>query len=171
MAAAESPTTPRGARWRRGSASGSAEPVRLTDHVLPTEAYKHAAVVEKLLREVTKGAVEVVSTRLLAHDRTEFVLSLNSFDHETALRAGVAELRFPWSIEKSDSLGKRHNPNALAGVGEAGYPTLVIVRQGLYEPLTRPCTIILAVATAAFLVAFALSALYWLWDLYTRRER
>jgi hypothetical protein len=150
------------------AASGMVGVKSLADHTEPDQAKYHLKTVKDLLKQATNGDVECKWHRLLPNNRTEYILTLNSFDHETKIREAVIALKFPWAVERTEDLGRRDNPNSLMGGEETGFPTLLIVRKALYKPQTSPFCMVLSGITIAVVALFVLIVLYWLFHLMSR---
>jgi hypothetical protein len=157
----QEPTTPRGAR-ERVSVAGSGEPQYLVDNTVAV-GQKQTKRVVAFLEKVTGGKVKLMKTEYGMRD-TRYILSLNALEFRDALDAAVrTELRVPWSIEYSPTKGVRQNPNVLEnGRLQEGFPTLVLVRRGLYVPKTRACTMVLSVVGIVIVFVLSLRFLYWI---------
>ncbi len=126
----------------------------------------HEKQIRAMLKRVTgdgDDGVEYVAYEP-GNRETTFILSLNSLQYEKKLRDAVkSELLYPYSITRSETLGRIEDPNRLDGGWKRGFPTLVIVRRSIYAPaIGSGVRMIAKIAVATGLFFGSLNVLWWL---------
>ncbi len=152
------PKTPR-ARYAQEGQEGQVQ--HINDDSLDDTAL-HENTISTVLRKVTGGMVRVERRRRQGNT-CRFILNTESLQYEQKIREAVnMELRFPYSIERSDKEGQKENPLAISkNDWTGGAKTLVVIRTSLYKPKTSSCkmTSYISLTTLCFLLS--VSVLYW----------